>query len=75
MAEEYLEISVFAFQNYISRKKMELDITLPQDDESLLDELSWDTAQSTPQRTVFFPYRDPSGTITMVMTDGPNCGC
>ena len=45
--------------------------------DSISDILSCTTFQHIPSQyidhTVYFPYREPSGTITMVMTHGPNC--
>ncbi len=37
------------------------------------DGIDLSTLVSDPIRTVYFPYREPSGTITMVMVDGEAC--
>lgn len=73
-AEEYLDISVFDFWHFVEKALEAEGKTLSQDDHELIDSASYDeTFRSEAGRTVYFPYREPSGTITMVMTDGPEC--
>jgi len=74
-AKEVLELSYHNLGNFIHSKLNEQDANISSDVESNVHDIFWDHARSKPGRTVYFPYRDPSGTITMVMHDGPNCGC
>ena len=46
---------------------------LTQEQELAIWGLQSDVHKSASLGTVYFPYREPSGTITMVMTDGPEC--
>lgn len=73
-AEEYLDISYFDFWHYAEKKIEAQDKTLSEEDRELLEtRFMQDSFRSKAGRTVYFPYREPSGTVTMVMTDGPEC--
>lgn len=75
-AQEYLSISYWAFWDYLELALDAQDKELSAQERDQLDEaLSGGEFRSKAGRTVYFPYREPSGTITMVMSDGPNCGC
>ena len=55
---------------YLAKQK---DIELSEEDMLKLHKIADKEIKSGVVRTVYFPYREPGGTITMVMTDGPNC--
>lgn len=74
-AQEVLELSFHDFFGYIHEELKARDRTLTEEEDSRLYDLFWETYRSKPGRVVYLPYRDPSGTITMAMIDGPNCGC
>lgn len=74
-AQEVLELSYHDLAHYVHNTLNEQDAKISSEVEFQIHDIFWDHARSKAGRTVYFPYRDPSGTITMVMTDGPNCGC
>ena len=73
-AEEFLDVAPFDFWHFVEKSLEAQGKKLSQEDHELIDSASYDeTFRSEAGRTVYFPYREPSGTITMVMTDGPDC--
>lgn len=73
-AEEYLGISGYDFLSFIEKKMKAQDKQFSQDESELIHTIAYGGAlRSKAGQTVYFPYREPSGTITMVMTDGPDC--
>lgn len=73
-AEEFLTISYMDFWDYVEIDLAALGKPLSEEDLRKINnsELMLDF-RSKAGRTVYFPYREPSGTITMVMTSGPDC--
>jgi len=73
-AEEFLDVAPFDFWHFVAKELDAQGKKLSRNDRELIDSASYDeTFRSDAGRTVYFPYREPSGTITMVMTDGPDC--
>jgi len=72
-AEEYLVIPYYRLWGYIEPKLKEQGLKFSDEDMAVLHNFDWEDRRSAAGRTVYFPYREPSGTITMVMTDGPEC--
>ena len=74
-AEEFLDVAPFDFWYFVEKNLEAQGKKLSRvDHELIIDGASIDeTFRSEVGRTVYFPYREPSGTITMVMTDGPDC--
>ena len=71
--EEFLKISPHEFWALVETKFAEQGITPTKEDGTALFQSDLFSLRSAGGRTIYFPYREPSGTITMVMTDGPDC--
>jgi len=73
-AEEYLTVSPHDFWGLIDNQIEAQGITLSEEERlRIRDAGEGPKIRSKAGQTVYFPYREPSGTITMVMTSGPDC--
>jgi len=70
--KEYLGLSTYDFFAKIEDGLAKLDMSLTEEESSLIYN-DVQSIRSKAGRTIYFPYREPSGTITMVMTSGPDC--
>ena len=74
-AQEFLSLRSSWLEDRVENLLRKQDKELSEEDRLSLREMSQETIKSGPARTIYIPYREPSGTITMVMSDGPDCGC
>lgn len=73
-AEEYLGILGYDLLDLIEKTIEADDQQFSQDESKVIDTIVHGGAlRSKAGQTVYFPYREPSGTVTMVMTDGAEC--
>ena len=72
-AEEYLGLSLVFLTDRIEYASGKEGNVFSQEQRQAIRALGSEQHKSTSLGTVYFPYREPSGTITMVMTDGPDC--
>lgn len=72
-AQEYLTISRYDFEHFVEREAEALGKPLSKEDSRRLLQIDYHNLRSDAGRIVYFPYREPSGTITMVLSDGPDC--
>jgi len=70
--KEYLGLSSYKLFKRLEEKLAKLNTSLSEEEAELAYH-NTGAIRSKAGRTVYFPYREPSGTITMVMTSGPDC--
>jgi len=72
-AEEFLSIPEFGLFEKIKKKLEAEEKELSEDDIAKFIKITNSISKTGPLRTVYFPFREPSGTITMVMSYGSYC--
>lgn len=72
-ADEVLSVSNQYFSWKLGDKLKKQRISIPQEERLKINHTIADGFKTEPLRSVYFPYREPSGTITMVMSNGPIC--
>jgi len=73
-AEEYLGVAGYNFLAFIEKNIDVKDKQFSDAENDLINKIVHQgILRSKAGQTVYFPYREPSGTITMVMTSGPDC--
>jgi len=73
-AAEYLTVSPHDYWGLIDNQIESQGITLSEEERlRIRDAGEGPKIRSKAGQTVYFPYREPSGTIIMVMTSGPDC--